>query len=272
MEKTTLNVLYGLMCIIIIFSGLLTHSFLNSLPSSNQNREENANQNPQQTINRTFSFKAAIIDHLSVSDPDPLFIKIATNILKAANFTVDYYPRDQVMIDLYRNLAALDYSLIIFRVHSGREPVTFFFSGEQYNATEYVPEQLNDQIGQAWVPGDESTYFSIRPLFIKYAMRGSFYKTVIIAMGCGSLHTTEMAEAFIGKGAAAYIGWNASLTAFHGDLATLSVMQHLLLERETVNEAVDSAMKEVGPCQANEPGTISVLSFYPFSSESYIIP
>ena len=264
--------LYALICIITIFSGLLTYSFLNSLPTTNQNYDQNVNQNPQQTINRTFSFKAAIIDHLSVSDPSPWFIEIATNILNAANFTVKYYARDQVTIDLYKNLAALDYGLIIFRVHSGREPVTFFFSGEPYNATKYNSEQQNGEIGQAWVPGDESAYFSIRPLFIKYAMRGSFYKTVIIAMGCGSLHTAEMAEAFIEKGAAVYMGWNASLNAFHGDLATLSVIKYLLLENQTVKEAVDAAMKEVGPCPAHEPGTTSVPSFYPLSSQNYIIP
>ena len=272
MEKIALNVLFVLMCIITILSGLLIHSFLNSLPSSNQNNDQNADQNPQQTINRTFSFKAAIIDHLSESDPNPVFIKIAANVLKACNFTVDYYPSDKVTIDLYRSLAAYDYGLIIFRVHSGRKPVTFFFSGEPYNTTAYIPEQLTGQIGQGLIPDQEPTSFTVRPLLIKYAMRGSCYKTVIIVMGCGSLHTTEMAEAFIGKGAAAYIGWNASLYAFHGDLATISVMKHLLLERGTVNEAVDAAMKEVGPCQANEPGTISVLSFYPFSSENYTIP
>jgi hypothetical protein len=268
MKKTNLNVLYGLIFIIIIFLTLLTYSFLGSLPSIDQNADEN----PQQIINRDFSFRAAIIDHLSVSDPSPWFIETATNILKAANFTVDYYPREKVTINLYRNLAASNYGLIIFRVHSGREPVTFFFSGEYYNGTAFVPQQLNDQIGKAWLPEDEQLYFSIKPLFVKYAMTGSFYKTVIIALGCGSLSTMDMAEAFIEKGAAVYIGWDRSLDAFHGDLATLGLLNHLLLERSTVNEAVQTAMEEVGPVPSSELGTTSTLSFYPIGSGNYRIP
>jgi hypothetical protein len=353
MEKISWKVVSGLICVTIILYGLLIHSFLNSLSPTNRtypSTNQSTNQNPQQIINRTFSFKAAIIDQLSISDPDPFFIKAATYILEMANFTVKYYPREQVMIELYKDLATYDYGLIIFRVHSGREPVTFFFSGEPYNTTEYFPEQWNDQIGQCQVPDetlthfsirplfvkyypreqvmielykdlatydygliifrvhsgrepvtfffsgepyntteyfpeqwndqigqcqvpDETlTHFSIRPLFVKYAMKGSFYKTVIIAMGCASLRTTEMAQAFIEKGAAAYIGWNASLTAFYGDLATLSVIKHLLLENQTVEEAVDAAMIEVGPCPTNKSGTTSILSVYPSSSQNYTIP
>jgi len=268
MERISWKLLCGLIFLITVLCGLFTYFFLNSLSSTNQN------QNPQQNINRTFSFKAAIVDHLSISDPNPSFIEAATNILEKANFTVDYYRRDKVTIEFYKELATHDYGLIIFRVHSGREPVTFFFSGEEYNMVEYFWEQLYDQVGQGQLPNEKLTYFSIRPAFVKYSMKGSFYKTVIIAMGCSSLHTnrTEMAEAFIEKGAAVYMGWNASLTAFHGDLATLSVIKSLLLEKQTVKQAVDAAMKEVGPCPAQEPGTISVLSFYPLSSKNYTIP
>ena len=38
-----------------------------------------------------------------------------------------------------------------------------------------------------------------------------FDGTVIIMMGCDSLHYTDMATAFVEKGAAAYIGWDASV-------------------------------------------------------------
>jgi len=274
MERISWKVVSVLICVTIILYGLIIHSFVNSLPHTNQyysSTNQSTYQKPQQIVNRTFSFKAAIIDQLSISDPDPFFIQVATYVLEMANFTVDYYPREQVMIELYRDLATYDYSLIIFRVHSGREPVTFFFSGEPYNETEYVPEQLSDQIGQCQAPDETLTHFSIKPLFVKYAMKGSFYKTVIIAIGCASLHTTEMAQAFVEKGAAAYVGWNASLTAFYGDLATLSVINHLLLGNQTIKEAVDAAMIEVGPCPMDELGTTSVLSFYPSSSQNYTI-
>lgn len=275
MERISWKVVSGLICVTIILYALIIHSFVNSLPHTNQyyqSTDKSSYQKPQQIVNRTFSFKAAIIDQLSISHPNSFFIETATYILETANFTVDYYPREQVMIELYRDLAAYDYGLIIFRVHSGREPVTFFFSGEPYNATEYVPEQQNEQIGECQAPDETLTHFSIRPLFVKNAMRGSFYKTVIIVIGCGSLHSTEMAQAFIEKGAAVYVGWNASLTAFQGDLATLSVINHLLLGNQTIKEAVDAAMREVGPCPMNELGTTSVLSFYPSSSQNYTIP
>lgn len=272
MKSANVKVIYGLMCLITLFSGLFSYSIVNPYSSINGDGEQNENNNQilQPIINRTFSFKAAIIDHLSVSDPSPFFIKAAITMLKEANFTVDYYENDDVWVDLYRNLGTYDYGMIIFRVHSGRTPVTFFFSSEPYSPAEYWWEQLNDQIRQGQLPGENITHFTITPSFIKKAMRGSFYKTVIIVMGCGSLHTTDMAEAFISKGAAAYIGWNASLYAFHGDLATISVIKHLLLERSMVKEAVDAAMREVGPCLTST-GT-SILSFYPLTSEDFTIP
>jgi hypothetical protein len=63
--------------------------------------------------------RAAIIDQLSLTQPNPDFAASATSILEQAGYAVDYFPGEQVTVDLYRNLPTHDYDLIILRVHSG---------------------------------------------------------------------------------------------------------------------------------------------------------
>lgn len=62
---------------------------------------------------------AAIVDQLSLSEPNPGFLASAARTLEQAGYLVDYYPADQVSVDLYRYLPTFDYDLIAFRVHVG---------------------------------------------------------------------------------------------------------------------------------------------------------
>jgi hypothetical protein len=55
-----------------------------------------------------------------------------------------------------------------------------------------------------------------------------------------------MAEAFTLKGAKVYIGWKGSVSATHTDTATISLLQHLITEKQTIKQAVENTMKEVG--------------------------
>ena len=63
--------------------------------------------------------KAAIIDQLYLLEPNPSFIDNTTQILEAYGFTVDLWQGADVTVDFYRELPAMDYKLIVFRVHSG---------------------------------------------------------------------------------------------------------------------------------------------------------
>jgi hypothetical protein len=55
-----------------------------------------------------------------------------------------------------------------------------------------------------------------------------------------------MAEAFVEKGAKAYVGWSGSVSASHTDSATINLLKHLLMDNRTLTEAVDQTMQDVG--------------------------
>jgi hypothetical protein len=81
-------------------------------------------------------------------------------------------------------------------------------------------------------------------------------------MGCEGLNNTRMAEAFIEKGAKVYIGWTSSVSASYTDQATAHLLQHLIAEKQTIKQAIDNTMKEVGLDLAYS----STLGYYPLES------
>jgi hypothetical protein len=211
--------------------------------------------------------KAAIVDHLSISQPNPNFKQAIQTIINATGLPVDYYPGEEVTVDFYRNLPMHNYKIIIFRVHStgectveGVPPFVVFFTSEEYSNIRHVQEQLDMRLVYVNFPENEPPgYFGITPLFIKNSINGRFNDTIIIAMGCDSLKYTTMAEAFIEKGAKAYIGWNGSVSASHTDKAITFLLQKLIIEKQTIEETVTNTMKEIGP----DPTDKSILIFYP---------
>jgi hypothetical protein len=63
--------------------------------------------------------KAAIIDQLSIRFPNQAFLDQTAWYLAKYGFMVDIYIGDAVTVDMYRELPAQGYKVIIFRVHSG---------------------------------------------------------------------------------------------------------------------------------------------------------
>lgn len=152
---------------IIAISSFSVYSYLN--PSSNQTI------NQDQTNNPTYQLKAAIVDHLSLSAPNQTFIQTATNILKQAGYTVDYYPGEEVNVEFYRNLPTHGYSLIVLRVHSAMITGSYslgLFTSEIRSETKYIHEQLTQQLGGAKFPNGETIYFAITPLFVAHSLKG----------------------------------------------------------------------------------------------------
>jgi hypothetical protein len=210
--------------------------------------------------------KIAIVDHLSAMWPDPEFNRTIQGILNQTRLKVDYYPSEDVTVDFYRNLPLHNYKLIIFRVHStatcsvkGQPPFVVLFTSENYSSMAHVSEQEDMRVVYVKFPNITQLYFGITPTFVQNSMEGRFNDTVIIAMGCQSLNQTTMAEAFIQKGAKAYIGWNGSVSASYTDQATACLLRHLIVENQTIKEAVNETMNEVGP----DPSDKSILMFYP---------
>ena len=241
--------IYAIVAIVIVFFCILTYSFLR--PTSQTN------------ISQDFSYKTAIVDHLSLTAPNPTFIQTATNMLEHAGYTVDYYPGEEVTVNFFRNLPKHDYDLVVLRVHSalmgGISPPVGLFTSESLSKTKYIYELLTDQLVGAKFTDQENEYFAFTPLFVKYSMNGRFENTKIIMMACDGLTYTGMAEAFTEKGAEVYVSWNGPVSASHTDYATNTLLRHLVTEKQTIEQAVTETMKEVGL----DPEYESILQCYP---------
>ena len=223
--------------------------------------------------NATPTLSAAIVDQLGLTAPSEDFVATVSTLLTEAGYVVDYYATEQVTVDFYRALPTYGYELVILRVHSsatefsvGMEcPVTIFTS-EPHRTTNYVYDQLTDRLfGVAFSreEGDAGAwYFGIGPLFVTHSMKGRFSNTTIVMMGCEGLGNTLMAQAFVDKGAQAYISWNASVSVFHTDKTTAALLEHLLVGRQTICQAVENAMEELGP----DPTFHSILQYYPLTA------
>lgn len=206
--------------------------------------------------------KAVIVDQLSLTQPNPAFAEAAASMLEGAGYAVDYYPGEEVTVEFYRNLASHDYQLIVLRAHSGIGSETGYvslFTSEPYSDTRYLEEQRTGRFGRARYYEGGEAYFGINPEFIEWSMRGRFDKTVIIMMGCWGLTWTDMAEAFIERGAKTVASWDGLVLASHTDAATERLLQHLLIDGVTIQEAVTQTMAELGP----DPWYGSTLLVYP---------
>ncbi|MCH8007382.1 MAG: hypothetical protein IIC91_00805, partial [Chloroflexi bacterium] len=95
--------------------------------------------------------KAAIVDQLSITVPNPEFVVDATSKLEQAGYTVDYYPGEEVTVSFYRQLPFFEYDVIVFRSHADRlqaiddRGVAFdevvLFTSEPYSEERYQNEQ-----------------------------------------------------------------------------------------------------------------------------------
>jgi hypothetical protein len=236
----------------IIISGFTINSMLKQ-PSASQ------------TVSYTSQPRAAIVDQLSLTLPNQSFIETATNTLKQAGYSVDYYPGENVTVDFYRNLPTHGYSLIILRVHSttGGYPSLCLFTCEHYSQFNYVSEQLSDEIVAVSYSPEEAQkgeiYVGISYHFVESCMQGRFSNSAIVMMGCESLNNTYMAKAFLQKGAEVYMGWNTLVSASHTDTTTNHLLQHFLIQKETVKQALLDTLIEVGL----DPTYPSLLLYYP---------
>jgi hypothetical protein len=245
LRKRVVLVLAALMASLII--GAVTFSFL---------RTNSTDRTP----------KIAIVDQLGTQWPDPVFNQTIQSILNQTGLRVDYYPSEDVTVDFYRNLPSHNYKLIVFRVHSTSEtgstdmpPWVVLFTSENYSNTAHVSEQLDMRLVYVKFPNLDQLYFGITPTFIQNSIEGRFNDTTIIAMGCEGLNKTSMADAFIQKGAKSFISFDGPVSETYTDNATVYLLNHLVTENQTIQNAVKKTMNDVGP----DPEYGSVLLYYP---------
>ncbi len=203
--------------------------------------------------------RAVIVDQLSLTNPGPDFISEARGTLAAAGYTVDYIAGENVTVDIYRSLPDRGYDLVLLRVHAGittevdeatgertgTEYVSLF-TGEAYDEGKYSDEQLN-RLGIARYDENSDPLFGIGPAFVEESMRGDFGGALIVMMGCDGLRSQRTAEAFLDRGASAFVSWSKPISASHTDTATTILLQRLLIDDLPVEEAVSQTAAEVGP-------------------------
>jgi hypothetical protein len=233
------------MVIFLTVTIFLSGFFINSI-SIQQSSSQPLIIEPSTTepVNPASGLKAAIVDQLSLTFPNQTFIQAATIILTQAGYAVDYYSGEQVTVDLYRTLPTHDYNLILLRTHSTAGPA--FFTSELANSSSHFNLKLFSLISTVCYYRGGTIYFAIPPSFITSYMSGRFNGSIIIAMGCYSMESNDMAEAFVEDGAKVYVGWSGSVEASHTDSAITSLLKHLLIDNRTTTEAVNLAMQDVG--------------------------
>lgn len=228
--------------------------------------------------------RAAIIDQLELTDPNPSLIEKARQTLVDAGYAVDYFPSERVTVDLYRRLPARGYKLMIVRSHSWGEqerrdpgtggffrvPLISLFTSEPYATDRYIDDQRErrlDAVGITRRQADgtlgigDDRYFGITPAFIEREALGRFAGTIVLLMGCDGLNTDGMAQALLKKGAQSVAGWDGQVTPGHTDDALARLLQHLVTDRLDLHEAVARTMSEIGP----DPAYGAKLVAYPRS-------
>jgi len=213
---------------------------------------------------------ATIVDQLSASYPNEEFTSRVTEELENYGFEVDVYQGDTVTVGLYRNLSS--YSLVVLRAHSG--PIsanprglessigTYLFTNEPYSQIRHPREQLNDEVKPAKVTESYPCVFAVGPKFITNEMKGNFSNTVVIVGGCACLYNKDLAQAFVARGASAYLAWDSTVDLDYVDKATISLVKNLCSKQLTVKKAVDLVMATVGP----DPKYHAMLKYYPAQS------
>ena len=217
-----------------------------------------------------FSLKAAIVDQLSQNSPDVTFNATATNLLRNAGFTVSYFNSENVSVPFYEKLVEGDYGIIIFRAHSAMrvdEPIVDLFTSEEYDVNKYPQYTSTGLLSRAqylvpFLPETNKSYFAITPNFVQHF--GSFPKSVIIAMGCSSLNVTGMAQAFINRGATAYVGWTNIVLPNDTDYETTKFLEMFLSENKTLGISIKATYPPRNYYDPNKGIRVfSWMDFYP---------
>jgi hypothetical protein len=210
--------------------------------------------------------RAAIVDQLYNLQPNEAFIAEVTRELEEYGFAVDLYQGDDITVDFYRELPTYGHKLIVFRAHSGLLgggdfyiPRTVLFTNEEYSTRRHPTDQALDRLLMGAPGPGQPVMFGITASFVTGSMKGRFDDTVIIIMGCGGIYLPDLAEAFVDKGASAYLAWDASVNLDYVDRATSYLIKQLCSEKATIKGVVDSTMVDIGPDQEYE----AELEYYP---------
>ena len=233
-------------------------------PDEKESTQQSANV-PQETLQVESIKKAAILDQIHNDIPNTFFQEQAQQYLNDAGYEVDLYTTDDITVDFYKNLPAMDYQFIVLRTHGaggGFSDSAFLFTGEKYSKTKYIQEQLLEQVHPgvpiidqdyervSWDEIDEiedPMYFTVGSKMIDELMVGKFPNSVILIGGCDALANSDMAKSLIFRGASEVVGWNGLIDSFENDRVLLELLKLLLVNKVEMRDAIEVVMQNYGP-------------------------
>ena len=211
---------------------------------------------------------AAVIDEVSAFIPDPQFNSSILSVLTSAGYRVDYYQPGAVTIQLFKELPSMGYGIVIIRDHStgsGTDGISIVTS-ELYSSNKYAFEQLSGEVARVNLGVNGLDYFSITPQFVREAMQGFFPGSIIVMMGCTGLASSEMAQAFVARGAQVYVSWNQVVQAYRTDVSTTIFLQQMT-QGHSIEDSTSIATR-LGP---RDPIYHSQFEYYPSNAGSMTI-
>jgi hypothetical protein len=220
------------------------------------------------------SRRAVIVDQLGETHPNQPLAADIVDLLRGAEYDVIYVPPSQVDVQLYRTLPNRGYDFVLLRTHLATElheretvegaptvtsePQSSIFTNEPYTQFAHLPDQHARRLYASRTgPEDPLSKFGISADFIASSTAGDFGGAIVLAMGCAGLRTPHLADAFIARGASAFISWDEEVTAEHNDRATKLLIESLTSGRAPA-DAVADVMAVVGP----DPFYDSSLRYY----------
>jgi hypothetical protein len=210
------------------------------------------------SANPTYADRVALIDELGQSSPNPALTAMIQSIANKTGHGFDYYPPAKATLNLMIDLPRMGYSMIILRSHGSgiyKGNASIITVSDAYSRYQRIGDQLQDNV--VAVELDGSAYFGLTSGFVSHVMCGQFSNATILAMGC-STGKGDLGQAFVKRGARAFVGWNGSVTITFTDLVFES-LAGLLLEGSSVDGAVQNATERFGP----DPVYGALLSHYP---------
>jgi len=203
---------------------------------------------------------AAVIDEVSAFIPDPAFNSSVMSLLTSSGYRVDYYGPSTVTIQLFKQLPSMGYGMVIIRNHStgsGTDGIAIVTS-ELYSQNKYAFEQLTGEVARVNLGVNGMDYFAITPQFVREAMQGFFPDSIVLMMGCTGLANSEMAQAFVTRGAQVYVSWNQVVQAYRTDMSTTIFLQQMT-QGHSIRDSTTTATREGPP----DPLYNSQLEYYP---------
>ncbi|MEM2820242.1 MAG: hypothetical protein QXF31_03605 [Candidatus Bathyarchaeia archaeon] len=195
--------------------------------------------------------RAAIIDGIGFTRPNPSFIQGVSEVLDGAGLRVDIYEGKNVTVDLLRRIGG--YGLLILRLHSAIDPkygFLYLFSAERFNETEYEArfgEERRTGAVREGITFEGETYFTLRADLLGYMNQGGLNGSIIMLMGCNGTNSEHAINRLFERGVKAIIAWDGYVDLNYTDEITLKLIEAIYKKGLSLEEAVNKIMDEYGP-------------------------